>query len=46
MAKDEHCMDLLVDFISHVIERVPVYRMGCLPDADAARLSYKTIIMR
>ena len=45
MAKDEHCMDLLVDFISHVIERVPVYRMGCLPDADAARLSHKTIIM-
>lgn len=44
LAKDEHCMDLLVSFISKVIERVPVYRMGCLPDADAARLSHKTLM--
>jgi len=44
LAKEEHCMDLLVDFISHVIEHVPVYRMGCLPNADAARLSHKTLI--
>lgn len=44
LAKDEHCMDLLVEYISKVIERVPAYRMGCLPDADAARLSHKTII--
>ena len=44
LAKDEHCMDLLVSFISKVIERVPVYRMGCLPDADAAHLSHKTLL--
>ncbi len=44
LAKDEHCMDLLVDFISHVIEHVPVYRMGCLPNAEAARLSHKNLI--
>lgn len=44
MAKEERCMDLLVDFISNVIERVPVYRMGCLPNAEAALLSHKTII--
>lgn len=44
MAKEERCMDMLVSFISKVIERVPVYRMGCLPDADAARLSHKTIM--
>lgn len=44
LAKDEHCMDLLVEFISHVIEHVPVYRLGCLPNADAARLSHKTLI--
>lgn len=44
LAKDEHCLDLLVSFISKVIERVPVYRMGCLPNADAARLSHKTIL--
>lgn len=43
-AKEERCMDALVDFISEVIRRVPVYRMGCLPDADAARLSHNTII--
>lgn len=45
LVKDEHCQDLLVDFISDVIEHVPVYRMGCLPDADAALLSHKTILM-
>ena len=44
LAREERCMDALVNFISEVIRRVPVYRMGCLPDADAARLSHKTII--
>lgn len=44
MAKEERLMDRLVDYISDVIQRVSVYRMGCLPDADAARLSHKTII--
>ena len=44
LAKEEHCMDLLVQFISNVIEHVPVYRMGCLPNTDAARLSHKTLI--
>lgn len=44
MAREERCMDSLVAFISNVIERVPVYRMGCLPDADAAWLSYQTLI--
>ena len=45
MAKEDRCMDRLVAFISKVIERVPVYRMGCLPDADAAFLSHKTILL-
>lgn len=44
LAKEERCMDALVTFISNVIERVPAYRMGCLPDADAALLSHKTIM--
>lgn len=44
LAKEEHCMDLLVSFISKVIERVPAYRMGCLPNADAAQMSLKTLI--
>lgn len=43
LAHDEGCMDMTVDFISRVVERVPVYRLGCLPDADAARLSHDTI---
>ena len=44
MAKDERLMDLLVEFVSKVIQCTPVYRMGCLPDADAARLSHKTVM--
>ena len=44
LAREEHCMDRLVHFISDVIERSAVYRMGCLPDADAARMSHDTII--
>lgn len=44
LAHEERCMDLLVDFISKVIGCVPVYRMGCLPDADAALLSHNTIM--
>ena len=44
MAREERCMDLLVQLISNIIERVPVYRMGCLPDADAARLSHQTLM--
>lgn len=44
LAREERCMDLLVTFISDVISRTSVYRMGCLPDADAARLSHKTIM--
>lgn len=43
LAHDEQCMDRLVAFVSEVIKRVPVYRLGCLPDADAARLSHRTI---
>ena len=43
LSHDEHTMDLIVDFISQVISRIPVHRLGCLPDADAARLSHDTI---
>ena len=43
LAHDEGCMDMTVDFISKVITQVPVYRLGCLPDAAAARLSHSTI---
>lgn len=43
LAKEERCMDMLVAFISDVIQRTSLYRMGCLPNADAAFLSHKTI---
>ena len=43
MIHDERCADQLIDFVGRVIERVPVYRLDCLPDLDAARLSRDTI---
>ena len=43
LAHDERCTDKVVEFIGGVITRVPVYRLGCLPDDDAAQLSFKTI---
>ncbi len=43
-AKDERCTDMMVTFISEVIQRTAVYRMGCLPNADAALMSHKTIM--
>ena len=44
LARDERCMDLLVQFISNVLQHVPAYRMGCLPNADAAHLSHDTLM--
>lgn len=44
MVREERLTDLLIDFLSDVLKHAAVYRMGCLPDADAARLSHKTII--
>lgn len=43
MMYDEKLLDRVVPLISEIISKVPVYRLGCLPDADAARLSYSTI---
>ncbi|MBR6292370.1 MAG: hypothetical protein IKR33_06175 [Bacteroidales bacterium] len=43
MAHDERLFDRLEPIISAIIDRTPVYRLGCLPDADAARLSHSTI---
>lgn len=44
LAKEERCMDALVDFIGKAIQHTAFYRMGCLPNADAALMSHKTII--
>ena len=43
LAHDEGCMDMMVEFVSGVVGQVPVYRLGCLPDAAAAHLSHGTI---
>lgn len=43
MMHDERLQDRVIPVISDIISRVPVYHLGCLPDADAARLSYSTI---
>ncbi len=43
LAHDERCLDRITDIISDVLTARPVYRLQCLPDADAARLSFKTI---
>ena len=36
--------DNICDTLSQLIARVPVYQLECLPDADAARLSFETTI--
>lgn len=43
LMKDEPLQDMLVDYVGSVISQVPAYRLGCLPDEAAARLSHKTI---
>lgn len=42
LMKDERLADMLVDFVGEVIGCTPVYRLRCLPDADAARQAYCT----
>lgn len=43
LAYDDQYTDWVVDIISKVVATVPVFHLECLPDADAARLSYSTI---
>lgn len=40
---DELHTDRIVSAVSAVVSAVPLYRLQCLPDADAARLCRKTI---
>ncbi len=42
-AYEEATSDLLSEILSRIIGQVPVYHLECLPDADAARLSFETI---
>ncbi|MBQ8703435.1 MAG: hypothetical protein IJ524_03540 [Bacteroidales bacterium] len=43
LAHDERCTDLMVDFVGGVIGNVPLFRLGCRPDREAAELSRNTI---
>ena len=43
LMQDERYADLLIDVVSDVISVAPAYHLSCLPDADAAQLSCKTI---
>lgn len=43
MARDERLFDRLEPLISAIIDRIPIYRLGCLPNAAAALLSHSTI---
>lgn len=42
-AYDDTLQDNICDMLSQMIDKVPVYHLECLPDADAAQLSYKTL---
>lgn len=40
---DESLYDSICEVLNAILTNVPVYHLACLPDADAARLSYETI---
>lgn len=42
-AYDEVLYDYIGGFIGEVLAHVPIYHLACLPDAEAARLSCKTV---
>lgn len=42
-AHEERLADRINALLSELLRRVPVYRLACLPDADAAKLACKTI---
>ena len=43
LAQDDYFSDQMFVILSAVISSVPVYHLECLPDADAARLCFKTV---
>ncbi len=42
-AHDERLADILLDFVSEVIERTPIYTLKCKPDAEAAIITHQEI---
>ena len=43
LSHDDYCLDRTMQFIGSVVSSVPTYRLGCLPDREAALLSHSTI---
>lgn len=43
LQKEERTLDLICGALSDIISVVPAYHLACLPDAEAAHLSYETI---
>lgn len=41
--KDPNLAPLMLDHIDTIIQRVPIYRLYCLPNRDAARLAYSVM---
>ena len=39
----EERLDLLLQHVDKLVREIPVYELHCLPDANAARLSYETM---
>lgn len=43
LATDERLLDQIVSLISKTLKQIPIFRLGCLPDAAAAKLSHDAI---
>lgn len=43
-AHDDYLQDLICSTIGEILRRVPTYHLECLPNKEAAELSYSTII--
>ena len=43
-AYDEQLQDRVCELLSDLLSKVPVWHLECLPDADAARLSCRTVL--
>ena len=44
-AHDGDLQDAICNIVGSILRSVPAYRLECLPDVDAAKLSHKTIIL-
>jgi hypothetical protein len=40
---DKELEERLMEILSKIVAQVPFYHLECLPDGDAARMSYNTV---